>query len=210
LAQIEEMNNVMQEKLEKLTRITEGPYKAFLYDCDGTLADNMPAHKAAYVKVASQYGITLDDAIIDELAGWPTVLVAGEISKRYGVDFDPAVFADQKSSVFETEFLPNTVPIDFVVAHLKQHVEKVKIGVVSGGRRRMVTQTLAIIGVDPYIQSLVCAGETEKGKPWPDPFLKAAGELGVAPHECFVFEDGNPGIEAAEKAGMKWVRIDKI
>jgi HAD superfamily hydrolase (TIGR01509 family) len=40
--------------------------------------------------------------------------------------------------------------------------------------------------------------------------LKAAELLGVAPHECMVFEDGDPGVEAAEKAGMKWVRVDKI
>ena len=88
-------------KFEKLSQLTQGPYKAFLYDCDGTLADNMASHKAAFVKVASQYDIELNDEIIDELAGWPTVLVAEEIIRRYQVKFDPNHFAKQKSSVFD-------------------------------------------------------------------------------------------------------------
>ena len=102
------------------------------------------------------------------------------------------------------------MPIDFVVEHLKNHVGKVKIGVVSGGSRSTVSKTLKVIGVDKYLDVLVCAGETERGKPYPDPFLKAAEILGVPPELCMVFEDGDPGVEAAERAGMKWVRVDKI
>lgn len=204
------MNNVNREKFERLLKLTEGPYKAFLYDCDGTLADNMHSHKAAFVKVAAQHNINLDDSIIDELAGWPTVLVAEEITKRYQVRFDTTEFSKQKSTVFVEEFIEQTLPIAYVVEHLKAHVGKVKIGVVSGGSRSTVSKTLKVIGVDQYLDVLVCAGETERGKPYPDPFLKAAEFLSVKPHECIVFEDGDPGCEAAEKAGMKWIRIDKI
>lgn len=198
------------EKLEKLTQLTQGPYKAFLYDCDGTLADNMPSHKAAFVKAAARYDISLNDAIVDELAGWPTVLVAEEIARRYNTEFDPFIFAKEKSAVFIEEFVEKTLPISFVVEHLRQHVGKRKIGVVSGGSRSTVSVTLRVIGVDKYLDTLVCAGETERGKPYPDPFLLAAAQLGVKPEECLVFEDGNPGVQAAESAGMKWIRIDKI
>lgn len=198
------------EKLEKLTQLTEGLYKAFLYDCDGTLADNMHSHKAAFVKVADSYDIDLDDTIIDELAGWPTPLIAKEISKRYKTDFDPLLFAQQKSTVFKDEFVSNTQPISFVVEHLKRAHGRVKIGVVSGGSRGTVSRTLQVIGVDKYLDVLVCAGETERGKPYPDPFLAAAAQLGVKPEECIVFEDGDPGVQAAKAAGMKWIRIDKL
>lgn len=204
------MNENNSAKRKILDALTEGPYKAFLYDCDGTLADNMPSHKAAFVKVASQYAINLDDAIVDELAGWPTVLVAEEISKRYNTSFNTIDFARQKSSVYVDEFIEQTQPISFVVEHLKDNAGRVKIGVVSGGSRSTVSKTLAVIGVDQYIEALVCAGETEKGKPYADPFLRAAEILGVKPEECFVFEDGEPGVRGAEAAGMKWVRVDKI
>ena len=198
------------EKLEKLTELTQGAYKAFLYDCDGTLADNMPSHKAAFVKAAALYNIDLNDAIVDELAGWPTLLVAEEIAKRYKTKFDYSVFARQKSAIFVEEFIEKTLPIPFVVAHLRAHVGKIKIGVVSGGSRSTVSQTLRVIGVDKYLEVLVCAGETERGKPFPDPFLMAAEKLGVKPEECLVFEDGDPGVQAAIAAGMNWIRVDQL
>ena len=193
-----------------IDQLSHGDFQAFLYDCDGTLADNMQAHKDSYVKVAATLGIALNDEIIDELAGWPTVLVSGEISKRYNTPFDPAKFAEQKSAVFFDEFIEHTRPIDFVVNHLRRHVGKVKIGVVSGGSRRTVSKTLSVLGIDSLLDVLVCAGETAHGKPYPDPFLKAAETLGVDPSKCLVFEDGDPGVKAAEAAGMKWIRIDKI
>lgn len=205
------MNNpgTIDQKLETLTRLTEG-YDAFLYDCDGTLADNMQAHKDSYVKVAASYGLDMDPAIIDEFAGLPTILVVQEINKRYGTNFEPTEFATTKSRVFFEDYIEKTLPIDFVVAHLKAHYGKVKIAVVSGGSRRTVTKTLTVLGIVDLVEVLVCAGETPNGKPFPDPFLRAAELLGVAPERCFVFEDGEPGVAAATAAGMQSVRVDKI
>ena len=202
-------NGISIQKQQALTKLTDG-YDAFLYDCDGTLADNMQAHKDSYVKVAALHGLTLDAAIIDEFAGLPTVLVVDEINKRYGTSFVPSEFATEKSRLFIEEYIEHTKPIDFVVNHLKEHVGKVKIGVVSGGSRRTVQKTLTVLGILDLVEILVCAGETEHGKPYPDPFLKAAADLGVRPDQCIVFEDGDAGVQAATAAGMKWVRIDKV
>lgn len=198
------------KKLEFLTRKTEGKYDAFLYDCDGTLANNMPLHKAAYVKAASKYDITLDPNLIDELAGWPTVKVAEEINRRYASNLDPVTFSKEKSVLYVTEFISQTQPIDYVVDHLKAHAGKIKIAVVSGGSRSTVEKTLTTLGILPLIELLVCAGETPKGKPFPDPFLRAAELLAVDPSRCIVFEDGDPGVQAAEAAGMDWIRVDQI
>lgn len=203
------MNAKEIEKLKILEQMIEGEYEAFLYDCDGTLADNMTAHKLAYKEVAANYGIALDVNIIDELAGWPTVLLAKEISRRYKVDL-PDTFANEKSEVFISKYIEQTQPIPFVFEHLKKNVGLIKIGVVSGGSRPTVTKTLSVLGLTDLIDVLICAGDTLKGKPFPDPFLKAAQDLGVPPVKCLVFEDAVPGTKAAEAAGMKWIRIDQI
>lgn len=203
------MNTVDLEKLETLDRATEGDYGAFLYDCDGTLADNMMAHKLAYREVAASYGIDLDISLIDQTAGWPTVLVAKEISKRYNVAL-PETFPAEKSALFIDKYIEQTQPITFVMEHLKKNVGRKKIGVVSGGSRTTVTKTLSVLGIIQLIDVLVCAGETPNGKPYADPFLKAAHDLGIDPSKCLVFEDGEPGTQAAEAAGMKWIRIDHV
>jgi len=202
------MDNI-STKLEKLTNLSAG-FSAFLYDCDGTLADNMGAHKETYIKVAAGKGLTIDGAIIDELAGWPVLKVVEEINHRYKAGFNPQEFKDQKYQLFLDQYIDRTVPVQHVVDHLRAHAGKVKIGVVSGSSREAVARTLRVLGIDQLVEVMVCAGETPQGKPYADPFLKAAGLLGVAPADCLVFEDGEAGTMAAEAAGMKWVRIDKL
>jgi HAD superfamily hydrolase (TIGR01509 family) len=198
------------EKYKALIKLTEGDFKAFLYDCDGTLADNMGAHKESYIRVAADEGVIIEGDIIDEFAGLPTINVIGEINKRYNTTFDPAGFAARKHDVFVNEYIDKTQPIDYVVNHLVNHAGRVKIGVVSGGGRTSVERTLRVLGIDHLVEVLICAGETPHGKPYADPFLAAAKQLGVEPRQCLVFEDGEPGVQAAEAAGMQWVRIDKV
>jgi HAD superfamily hydrolase (TIGR01509 family) len=200
-----------QNKYNALVKISnEYPYKAFLYDCDGTLADNMPAHTETYIRVAAVQGVVIDGGIIDEFAGLPIVNVVEEINKRYRSTFNPEEFKAQKYKVFLEEYIEHTQPIEYVVNHLKNHAGRVRIAVVSGSSRNVVERTMQILGIDHLVELMVCAGETLQGKPYPDPFLKAAELLGVAPADCLVFEDGNPGTRAADAAGMRWVRIDKL
>lgn len=202
--------NAESQKKFKILQEKSKPFKALLYDVDGTLADNMPAHKAAYVAAAAEHGIDLDDDIVEELAGWPTVDVAVEIAKRYATDFEILDFAKRKSNIFIERFIHQTKPIDYVLQHLLDNVGKKKIGIVSGGSRSTLSITLEVINVAGKFESLVCAGDTPEGKPSPQPFLLAAEQLGVAPADCLVFEDGDPGVQGAIAAGMDWIRVDKI
>ncbi len=202
--------NNSQDKYDALVKLSMGDFEAFLYDCDGTLADNMPAHTETYIKVAAEKGVVIDGAIIDEFAGLPILNVVEKINERYQSNFDPEEFKAQKYKLFLEQYIEHTQPIDYVVNHLKSHAGLVRIAVVSGSSRIAVEKTLQILGIDHLVEVMVCAGETPQGKPHPDPFLKAAELLSVAPEKCLVFEDGNAGVQAAEAAGMRWIRIDKF
>jgi HAD superfamily hydrolase (TIGR01509 family) len=204
------MNTMEQSKFEKLCELTAGDYQAFLYDCDGTLADNMPAHTQSYVDAAREYNVEFDPAMIDELAGWPIANVVEEINLRYNAALIPLEFKARKSQIFETKYLESIQPIDYVVEHLKANAGKVRIAVVSGGDTKAIERTLEVLGIRELVEVLVCAGDTERGKPFPDPFLRAAALLNVEPAKCLVFEDGVPGVNAAIAAGMHWVRVDQL
>jgi HAD superfamily hydrolase (TIGR01509 family) len=197
-------------KFKKLLELSRGNYKAFLYDCDGTLADNMQAHTDTYVRIAANAGVFIDGAMINELAGWPIPEVVKEINKRYGSHFDPDAFAALKQQLFYEQYIEQIKPVGHVTNHLTAHAGKIKIGVVSGGSRKAIEKTLQVLGLLPMVDVLVCAEDTLRGKPYPDPFLLAAEKLGAAPQDCLVFEDGNPGVAAAKAAGMPWIRIDKV
>src|SRR5690606_17163565 len=180
------MSPESQRKFEVLNLLAES-YDALLFDVDGTLADNMDAHKQAYKAAAEHYGVQLDVTIIDETAGWPTVAVAEEISKRYGVDFDYEEFSTLKSTIFRDEYVFKTKPVDYVVEHLKYQKGRKLIGAVSGGTRTTLSMTLSTIGVWDDLETLVCAGDTPEGKPSPQPFLLAASQLNIAPERCLVY-----------------------
>jgi HAD superfamily hydrolase (TIGR01509 family) len=199
-----------QSKFERLTELTQGDYQAFLYDCDGTLADNMPAHTLSYVEAAKELDVVFDPAIIDELAGWPIANVVEEINSRYKVNLIPSEFRVRKAEIFQERYMKSIKPIDYVVEHLKANAGRVGIAVVSGGDKHAIERTLEILGIRDLVEVLVCAGDTEKGKPFADPFLRAAELLRVDPKKCLVFEDGVPGVQAAEAAGMHWVRVDQL
>jgi HAD superfamily hydrolase (TIGR01509 family) len=199
-----------ENKYLKLAALSAGDYEAFLYDCDGTLADNMPAHTATYVAVAGEHDVVFDPALIDELAGWPIANVVEEINVRYGSSLVPEDFKARKAELYAAEYIDKIQPITYVVDHLKANAEKKRIAVVSGGDRHAIERTLQILGIYELVEVLICAGDTSKGKPFPDPFLKAAQLLGVDPAKCLVFEDGLPGVEAAKAAGMGWIRIDQL
>ncbi len=185
-------------------------FKALLFDVDGTLADNINAHKAAYFATSKEYGILLNTDLIDETAGWPTIAVADEISKRYGINLDRYEFAKRKSAIFIEQFVQHTKPVDYVRQVLYDFAENRKIGIVSGGSRSTLNITLDVIQVVGKFGTLVCAGDTPEGKPSAQPFLLAAEQLEVDPIDCLVFEDGDPGVQGAISAGMSWVRIDEI
>lgn len=201
-----------EENFQKYLKLKEiaSPFKALLFDVDGTLADNIHAHKAAYVQTAKEHGIDLNPDLIDETAGWPTVAVADEISHRYKVSLDRYEFAKRKSAIFIADFIQKTEPVDFVRQVLFDFAESRKIGIVSGGSRSTLNITLDVIQVIGKFETLVCAGDTPEGKPSPQPFLLAAEHLNVDPIDCLVFEDGDPGVQGAISAGMSWVRIDQI
>lgn len=67
--------------------------------------------------------------------------------------------------------------------------------------------SLKVLNLLSCFSTLVCAGEYQKSKPDPEPFLLAASRLGVQPESCLVFEDTEMGIQAATAAGMASVRV---
>jgi HAD superfamily hydrolase (TIGR01509 family) len=81
------------------------------------------------------------------------------------------------------------------------------VAIASGGPRPIVERSLEITGLAPLFPVVVTADDVIHGKPSPDMFLLAASRMGVAPADCLVFEDAEPGIRAAEAAGMRWVRV---
>lgn len=183
-----------------MLRIPSG-VAALLFDCDGTLADTMPLHHAAWNQALLPYGIDCPPSFIDTNAGLPAVQTVIAASRHWGVPLDAERVAHDKEAIFE-QMLPQARPIEIVLATARGHFGKLPMGVVSGGMRRLVFQTLRVMDAEELFSVLVTADDPVPPKPAPDIYLEAARQLGVDPARCHVFEDGDPGIVAAHAAGM--------
>jgi HAD superfamily hydrolase (TIGR01509 family) len=105
------------------------------------------------------------------------------------------------------DLIPEVLPIEPVVALVRQFHGTAPMAVASGGHREIVIKTLDALGLTEFFETVVGMEDVERGKPAPDPFLEAARRLGVEPEACLVFEDSPTGIDAAKAAGMQYVFV---
>jgi beta-phosphoglucomutase-like phosphatase (HAD superfamily) len=178
-----------------------------IFDCDGTLADTMPAHYRAWTSMLEPHGIPFPEARFYSMGGMPTAQIIRVLAAEARV-----LVADVEAMVAEKErlFLQRLdvlVPIVPVVAIAAAHRGRLPMAVASGGYRDVVARTLERLGLRDWFAAMVTAEDTVRHKPEPDVFLEAARRIGVAANTCAVFEDTGIGIEAARRAGMLAVDV---
>jgi len=187
------------------------PYSAFIFDCDGTLADTMPIHQEAWIAALRRHGATFEFTwdLFMSRAGKTIELTVAELNAEFGLTLDPTLVAAAQRAQFDA-LAVGIKPIDEVVAFARERaVAGCPVSVASGGDAVTVNRTLSTIGVSDLFPIVVTAEEVAHGKPAPDLFLLAAERMGVAPAECLVFEDSLLGITAAERAGMGAVLVSR-
>ncbi|MEI9936958.1 MAG: HAD family phosphatase [Pseudomonadota bacterium] len=186
-------------------------YSAFIFDCDGTLADSMPLHQKAWISALRKYGATIDFSweLFMSRAGKTIELTVAELNAEFGLALDSTLVSAAQRAEYDA-LAVGVKPLDEVVTFARERAKAgCPISVASGGDAVTVRRTLHTIGVADLFPIIVTAEEVAHGKPAPDLFLLAAERMGVAPADCLVFEDSLLGITAAERAGMGSVLVSR-
>jgi HAD superfamily hydrolase (TIGR01509 family) len=183
-------------------------FAGYLFDCDGTLADSMPLHFAAWLDSCAHFGVRfpISETEFYALGGIPTRTLAADLLRRAGAALDASEFAEFKESRYFAR-LADAKPIPEVVAFASDRARTHPVAVVTGATRPVVERTLERIGLAGFFQTLVSAERVPRGKPFPDGFLLAAELLGVPAERCLVVEDSEAGREAALAAGMQCILV---
>jgi HAD superfamily hydrolase (TIGR01509 family) len=181
-------------------------FRAYLFDCDGTIVDSMPLHYIAWKKALSEWNCSFEEQLFYAWGGRPVTEIIAALNKRDGLDMPVDAVARRKEDLY-FELLPQITAIPEVVEHIEAKHGHIPLAVVSGSRRDSVLGSLTALHLIDKFDTLVCAEDYARGKPAPDCFLVAAERLGVPPEDCLVFEDTDLGIEAATAAGMASVRV---
>ncbi len=187
--------------------LPSGPYEAFLFDLDGTVADSMPLHYLSWAQAVGEAGGQFPEEMFYALGGVPLPRTVEILNERFGTAMDPAVVVARKEGLY-LGMLDRLTPVAAVLRVMEAWVGRVPFAIVSGSPRASIEATLARLGLGHYFPLVVGAEDYREGKPAPEPFLMAAARLGVAPERCLVFEDAEAGVQSAVAAGMKWVRIE--
>jgi HAD superfamily hydrolase (TIGR01509 family) len=183
-----------------------GDFRAFIFDCDGTLANNMHLHYEAWSRAMEDFGGTYPEELFYEWGGVPTGDIVRRLNDEFGLSLDVEEVVARKEHYYR-DSIPKVEPVHEVIALAREHHGRIPMAVASGGHRDLVERTLRELAVAELFDAVVTAEDYVRGKPAPDPFLKAAELLRVEPAHCLVFEDTVTGAEAARAAGMQCVIV---
>jgi beta-phosphoglucomutase family hydrolase len=187
-------------------KLPEGDFKAYLFDCDGTIVDSMPLHYVAWKSVLSEWNCEFAEELFYQWGGMPVVEIISTLNERNGLEMPVIELQRRKEELFYAN-LPKLEAVPEVLEHILARHGEIPFAVVSGSTQDSVQASLRSLNLLDRFETLVCAGDYKRGKPHPEPFLMAAERLGIAPENCLVFEDTQMGIDAATAAGMASVRV---
>ncbi len=190
--------------------LPDHPFRAFIFDCDGTLVDSMPLHFQAWTASLRHHSAPFDftEDYFYSMAGVREQDVVTLLNREHGTDVDPDAVAETKADIFR-ELIPQVPQVRPVAEFARTLLGRHPLAVASGSEEPIVRACLEANNLLHLFDTIVTPRDVARGKPAPDMFLLAAERLGVAPEDCLVLEDGQSGVEAAKAAGMQWVFVPR-
>lgn len=187
-------------------KIPDGNFQAYLFDCDGTVADSMPLHYKAWRQALGEWGCIYEEKRFYAMGGMPVKEIIATLGQEQNIAMPVDAVSHRKENLYY-ELLSELRAVPEVLEHVEAQHGRTPFAVVSGSTRESVTASLRMLNLLDRFDVLVCAEDYSRSKPDPEGFLLAASKLKVNPQSCLVFEDTDMGIEAAKAAGMKWVKV---
>lgn len=179
--------------------------KAFLFDLNGTMINDMEYHTLAWYSIMTEdLGAKLDyESVKREMYGKNHEV----LDRVFGKNRFTAAEVEQLSIDKEKRYQQGYMPHLALISGLDEFLKRAKhagIPMAIGSAAIPFNVDFVIDGLQirHYLDAIVCADDVEKSKPDPETFLKAAATLNIAPAHCLVFEDAPKGVESALNAGM--------
>lgn len=181
---------------------------ALIFDMDGVLVHSNPVHREAWVMFNYRYGMETTEAMHQRMYGKRT----DEIIRDFygsGLPSDEVLTRGAAKEALYREMIGPELDRHLVpgVRRLLESLNGTPVGLASNAESANIDFVLDSAKLRPFFRVVVNGYEVSKPKPHPEIYLRVASELGVAPHNCVIFEDSYSGMTAAKAAGARAVGI---
>ena len=183
-----------------------------LFDMDGLLLDSERLARDAFVLACADHGYEADLVTYLECIGSTYDKTRELIMAAYGEDFPYQAIDERWSHHYHARLAEGPVPVKDGALALLTHLaaREMPMALVTSTRRATAEQKLEATGLIRFFDSLICGGETEHGKPNPDPYLAGAARLELEPTCCWALEDSANGVRAAVSAGCTVYQVPDL
>ena len=183
-------------------------YKAFIFDLNGTMVNDMPYHiKAWHEKIIELGGNLTLEEMKHQCYGKNDELLERVFPGKYSLE-DRIEIGNAKEALYRIEFKPSLSLIDGLDSFLKiANKENIKMAIGSAAIMDNINFVIQNMHIEHYFKAIISANDVQESKPHPETFLKCAQALHIDPAHCLVFEDTPKGVECALNAGMQAVVI---
>jgi len=173
--------------------------RGVLFDMDGVLVDSTPAVARVWTAWAHRHGME-PERIVTMAHGRPSLTTIKELLP--GADHDAE---DKEVERMEIEDIADVVPLPGA-RRLLESLPKGKFTVVTSATRPLAEVRLRAAGFNVPAE-MITANDIRHGKPHPEPYLKGAEKLKLAPADCIVLEDAPAGIRSGKAAGSRVIAL---
>jgi beta-phosphoglucomutase len=184
--------------------------KAFIFDLNGTMIDDMTYHTKAWQTLLNDElggNFTWDEVKPQMYGKNPEVLVRMFGPDRFTLD-EMNRLSLEKEKKYQVEFFPHLKLLPGLNELLENAYQQgIPMAIGSAAIPFNIDFVLDNLNIRHYFKAIVSADDVALSKPHPETYLKAAAQLNVTPTDCIVFEDVPKGAESAANAGMKAVVI---
>ena len=181
--------------------------QAVIWDMDGVIIDSADEHRRAWQRLAREEGIVMTDADFWSTFGRRNddifATIWGEMPPERAKEL-----ADRKEMYFRELIRESAAPLPGSIELMRGLHEAGFLQALASSTAIENIQLISdILGLKRYLTVIVSGETVARGKPAPDIFLKAAGELHIDPKKCLVIEDAVAGVQAAHAAGMRCIAV---
>jgi beta-phosphoglucomutase len=179
------------------------PLQSIIFDMDGVITNTMPDHFRTWAQAMAEKNINITTMDIYKREGQPGLQSLREIFAEYEIPFDEIKAKHilfRKEELFKE--LRHTRYIPGARSFLKHCWEEgFRLAIVTGTASSELSRILPM-NLRRYFEVIITGSDVSKGKPHPEPYLKALASLKISPEDAIVIENAPYGIRSAKSAGL--------